>query len=326
MRHFSTKKVVVLFLITILTFTLSACSASTSKKQSTETLPNQQSTVSNEQSTQNVITDREGNTFTIPEKMDKIISMAPSITETLIDLGLGDKIIATDKYSVGIEGLTEGLPTYDIMAPDTESITALKPDVIFATGMSRAKGDDPFKPVTDLGVTMTYIPSSTSIQGIKDDIIFLGKVTGTEEKAESIVSDLEKAITDITDKMGDKKSGKTVFFEIAAAPDMYSFGKGTFLNEIIELLGAENILADQESWVSVSEEVVLQKNPDVIFTNVDYIEDPIADVLNRNGWDVINAVKNKEVYQIDKNSSSHPNEFVVKAISEMAKALYPDLF
>lgn len=325
MKQFNAKKVVVLFLITTLLFTLTACKASTPKKETSETLPNE-TMVSDDNNKQNVITDREGNQFTVPEKTDKIISMAPSITETLIDLGLGDKIIAIDKYSVGIEGLAEGLPTYDIMAPDTESITALKPDVIFASGMSRAKGDDPFKPVTDMGVTMTYIPSSNSIQGIKDDIIFIGEVTGTEEKAKTIVSDLEKAISDITDKIGDKKSGKTVYFEIAAAPNMYSFGKGTFLNEIIELLGAENILADQDSWVAVSEEVVLQKNPEIIFTNVDYLDDPISEILNRNGWDVINAVKNKQVYQIDKNSSSHPNEFVVKAISEMAKALYPDLF
>lgn len=272
------------------------------------------------------LVDREGKAITPIENVEKIVAMGPSITETLVHLGLGDKIIAVDTYSTGIEGLPDNLPTFDMMAPDTESIAALKPEILISTGMSQVGGEDPYKAITDLGVVMTYIPSSESIDGIKKDILFLGDVTGTSDKADELVKTMEQEIDGIVTKIGENKAGKKVFFEIAAAPDMYSFGKGVFLNEIIELLGCENILADQNSWVSVSEEVVLQKNPDVIFTNVDYMDDPVADVLNRNGWDVVTAVKEKQVYAIDKNASSRPNETITAAIKEMATALYPDLF
>ncbi len=272
------------------------------------------------------ITDRTGKTITLPDKVDKIISMAPSVTETLVHLGLADKLVAIDKYSSMIEGLPPNLPTYDIMTPDTESLAALKPDIIFATGMSNNENDDPFKPITDLGVLMTYIPSSTSIEGIKEDIRFIGQITNTSDKAENIIKEIDDVINVVTTKIGNEKCNKTVYFEIEDEPKMISFGKGVFLNEIVELLGAKNIFSDLENWVSLSEETIIEKNPDVIFTNVDYTDHSVANVLNRNGWSAVNAVKNNQVFQINRNASSRPNEYVTVAIQEMARALYPHLF
>jgi len=272
------------------------------------------------------IVDREGNTIEIPKKTDKIVSISPSITQTLIHLGLADKIVAIDQYSAGLEGLPEGLPTYDILAPDVESLAALEPDILFATGMTQAESDDPFKPVRDLGIIITYIPSATSISAIKEDINFLGKMTDTSDQAKAIVDEMEKEIDAILETYItpiDQETAPTVYFEIAEAPHMYSFGTGTFLNEMIELLDAKNILADQESWVSVTEEAVIAKNPDIIFTNVGYLESPVEDVLNRKGWDVITAVQDKSVYFIDQQSSSQPNEYIVEALLQMAQAISP---
>lgn len=326
MKNF--KKLMAVFLSAAAIFTLTACgdAKSTSESSSKSESSNQQSATSTSQEAGTIIKDREGNDMEIPESVDSIISMAPSVTQTLINLGLGDKLVAVDKYSLAIEGVNQDLPSFDIMAPDVESISALNPDIIFATGMSKSGGDDPFKAVTDLGVLMTYIPSATKLNDIKKDILFLGQVTHTSEKAEAIVSDMETNINEILEKIGDDQTEKTVYFEIAEAPNIVSFGSDTYLNEIIEMLGAKNIFADQQSWVSVSEESVLQENPDIIFTNISYIEDPVAEILNRNGWDALDAVKNQQVFLIDNDASSLPNENVVIAIDQMAKALYPDIF
>lgn len=322
------KKFMAVFLSAATIFTLTACGdgKSTSESSSKSESSSQQSSTSTSQETGTTIKDREGNDMKVPENVDSIISMAPSVTQTLISLGLGNKLVAVDKYSLAIEGVNQDLPSFDIMAPDVESISALNPDIIFATGMSKSGGDDPFKAVTDLGVLMTYIPSATKLSDIKEDILFLGQVTHTSEKAEAIVSDMETNINEILDKIGDDQPEKTVYFEIAEAPNIVSFGSDTYLNEIIEMLGAKNIFADQQSWVSVSEESVLQENPDIIFTNISYIEDPVAEIMNRNGWDALDAVKNQQVFFIDNNASSLPNENVVIAIDQMAKALYPDIF
>lgn len=323
MKTTGIKKIGALLIAGMLIFSLAACN---NDLQGNTNPPSSTAPSSSGEIKLTTITDREGKTIVIPEKIDRIVSMAPSITETLVHLGLGDKIVATDKYSAEIDGLAANLPIYDMMAPDTENIAALKPDILFATGMSKSDGDDPFKTVTDLGVIMTYVPSSDSLEGIKEDIRFLGQVTGTNDQAQIIITDMEKEISDIVAKIGEAKSNKKVYFEIGAAPRMFSFGTGTFLNEIIELLGAKNILADQEGWVSVSEEWVIDKNPDIIFTNLSYVDNAVEEILGRNGWNVITAIKDKAVYQIDKNTSSRPNEYVSSAIKEMAKVLYPDLF
>lgn len=324
MRNKIKNKMGFLLLTLILIFTFTACNVSSSNVDEKQ-LKEQSKEQSGTQKT-DTITDREGNPMKLPEKTDKIVSMAPSITQTLVSLGLGEQIVAADKYSAEIEGLRADIPIFDIMSPDTEQLAVLKPDIIFATGMSKAGGDDPFKPITDMGVLMTYIPSSTSIEEIKADIHFLGEVTNTKEKADAVIIGMENEINSITSKIKDSGLHKKVYFEIASAPDLYSFGRDTFLTEMIEMLSGENILADQNGWVPISEEVVIAANPDIIFTNVNYIEDPVGEIKSRNGWDVINAVKENQVYAIDNNSSSQPNENIILAFKQMARAMYPDLF
>ncbi len=122
------------------------------------------------------------------------------------------------------------------------------------------------------------------------------------------------------------KDKKKVYFEIGPAPTLYSVGKDTFINEMIQTIGAENIFANQDAWISPSEESVIDANPDVILTNVNYVENPTKEIMSRDGWDNITAVKEKAVYSIDANSSSRPTQNIIKALKEMAKAVYPDEF
>jgi iron complex transport system substrate-binding protein len=270
--------------------------------------------------------DREGNNITLPKDIRRIISIGPSNTEILAAVGFADMIIAADTYSVKIEGLKGEIPFFSMMSPDGERIIDLDPDVIFVTMMSKAEGIDPFKMVADAGICIVYIPSSNNLNGIKDDIRFIAGVMGAAEKGSAIITDMEKEIdrvTKIGETITDKKS---VYFEISAAPNMYSFGGGVFLNEILRLIGAENILADQESWVTVADEVVLDKNPDVILTSVDYLNDPIGEIMSRPGWSAITAVQNGDVYYINTGASNSPSHHIVKALEEMAKAVYPDKY
>ena len=109
-------------------------------------------------------------------------------------------------------------------------------------------------------------------------------------------------------------------------PSIYTFGKGTYLDEMITAIGAENVTGDQEGWVSISEEEAIAMNPDVILTNVDYIEDAVNVIKTSEGWENVNAIKNDEVYYIDATSSNQPNNHVVDAMIEMGKKVYPDQF
>ncbi|MCL2056156.1 MAG: ABC transporter substrate-binding protein [Oscillospiraceae bacterium] len=271
-------------------------------------------------------TDREGNAISLPGRIDRIIVMGPSNVEIVAALGAADKIAAIDSYSVGIPGVPADIPVFDMLSPDGERMAALAPDAIFITGMSKVEGDDPLRLVADSGICVAYIPNSPTIGDIMEDIRFLAKALGAEEKGEALIAGMQSEIDIIRETAGQAVTKKTVYFEISAAPFMYSFGSGTFLNEMIEIAGAENIFAGHDSWLAVTDEAVPQANPDVILTSVDYLDDPVAEILSRPGWAGIAAVQNADVYRIDADASSRPSHNIVTALRQIAEAVHPELF
>lgn len=273
------------------------------------------------------VTDREGTEVNIPKKIEKIISTAPSNTEVLMALGLGDKLVAIDKYSTDIEGVNTELPQIDFSNPDAETIIGLEPDIVIASGHNKTGStEDPFKAISEAGIPVVYIPSSESIDGIYKDIEFIAEVVNEKSKGKEIIDDMKAQVDEIKaigDTIADKKS---VYFEISPAPYLSSFGKSTFLNEMIEIIGAENIFANEDGWISPTAEAIIDANPDVIITNAEYMENPTGEIKSRNAWENINAIKNNEVYLVDKNASSRPSQNVVKALKQMAEAVYPEYY
>ena len=272
--------------------------------------------------------DREGNEFNLPAEINTIISTAPSNTEVLVGLGLADKLVAVDKYSADVEGVSKDLPKIDFRNPDAEAIIALNPDIVIASGHTKAGDEDPFALIKEAGIPVAYIPSSYSIEGIYGDIEFIASLTDTEKEGKELVNSMKKevdAIKAIGDTIQDKKN---VYFEIGAGSGLYTFGNETFLNEMIETIGATNIFGEENSWITVTPEAVIDANPDVILANTPGTNEAgltaVEDIVSREGWDTITAVKNGDVYQIDKNSSSRGSQNIIKALKEMAKAVYPD--
>ncbi len=268
--------------------------------------------------------DRSGNPVSIPENIQRIISVAPSITQVIDDIGYKGDLVAVDSQSPKhVEGLEE-LPQFNMMQPDIEALAALNPDIVFVSGMSAASGTNPFAALADLGICVVVIPSSTSIEGIKEDIQFIADVLGASEKGEELNQEMEKRIARVEAIGKNIEEPKTVMFEIATLPNIYSFGKNTFLHEMLEIIGAKNVFEDQESWIPVSEEAALVANPDVILTNVSYVEEPVADIMGREGWENMQAIQAGSVYAVDNETSSLSNHNIVEALEYMAYIIYPE--
>ena len=274
-------------------------------------------------------TDRAGNTVIIPDTVDRIISMAPSTTRFLIDLGLADKIVAIDTNSYAyLDSLAADIPQFDMMAPDNEALIALEPDIIFTSGMSSLGGDDVYQSARDAGICVFDIPSSASLDDIALDLVAIGNAVHAEDAANEIILDYNDKIEEIKAIGESIEDKKTVLFEIslpsADYPSLYTFGSGTYLDEMITLIGAENVTGDQESWISISEEEAIAMNPDVIITNVNYIDDAVGVIKSSEGWENVTAIQNDAVYYIDADASNQPNNHVIDALIQMAKYVYPD--
>lgn len=271
-------------------------------------------------------TDPSGAEVNIPDEIGSVVVLAPSIAETLVALGCGDLIVGYDAQSVGLAGLPADVPTFDMMQPDMEQLAALKPDVLFVSNMTLYDQTNPYQQLIDLGVCVLCVPTANSIATIQEDIVFIAAAMGKTAEGDTLIADMQAELDRIAAIGATVTDKKSVYFEIGAAPNLYSFGTGVFLNEMIELIGAENILADQQGWLAVEAETVVAADPDVILTNVNYIDDPVAEILGRSGWEGMSAVKDQQVFYIDNMASSLSNHNIVKALDQMAKAVYPDLF
>ncbi len=271
-------------------------------------------------------TDPSGAEVSIPDEIGSVVVLAPSIAETLVALGCGELIVGCDTQSAGLAGLPEGVPTFDLMQPDMEQLAALNPDVLFVSNMTLYDQSNPYQQLMDLGVCVLCVPTAGSIAAIQEDIAFIAAAMGKSAEGDALLADMQAELDRIAAIGAAVTNKKSVYFEIGAAPSMYSFGDGVFLNEMIELIGAENILAGQEGWLAVEAETIVAADPDVILTNVNYIDDPVAEILGRSGWEGMSAVQDGQVFYIDNMASSLSNQNIVKALDQMAKAVYPELF
>jgi iron complex transport system substrate-binding protein len=275
------------------------------------------------------IIDRTGQTVIIKDTINRIVSTAPSNTEIITDLGQANKLIAIDIHSANVAGIPEGLPKLDFFYPDAEVIINLEPDIIIASGHNpTGTGEDPFRLLREMGIPVVYISMSASIDEIYNDIAFIADILRTQKEGERLINSMKAQVaqiaarvtTQMTTNAGDRK---TVYFEISTAPDMMTFGKGSYINDMISVIGARNVFENENWLVKPGAEAVISRNPDVIFTNVNYIDDPIAEIKSRPGFNHINAVINNRIYQIDNDSSARPSSRIILALRQMSQAVYP---
>lgn len=325
------KKLISLVMAMVFALGIAGCAGAPASSSSAaqESKPESSSVVSSSSSaaaTSKPTIDPSGASVNIPDSIDSIVCLSPAVNEVLAAVGMGDKIVAYDTQSVGLEGLPADVPTLDMLKPDMEMLTVLKPDVLFVSNMTFYDQSNPYEQLMQQGVCVLCVPSAASIADIQESVRFIASAVGKAEEGETLVSEMQQEIDRIAALGKTITEKKSVYFEIGAAPNLYSFGSGVFLNEMLELIGAENVFAEQEGWIAVEGESVAAANPDVILTNVNYVEEPVAEILSRDGWAGVSAVQNSQVYYIDNMSSSLSNHNIVKALDEMAKAVYPDVY
>lgn len=270
--------------------------------------------------------DRAGEPIELPDKIETIISLAPSTTRVLTDLGLQEKLIAVDTYSAGYQPELASLPEFDMMTPDVEKLAEMKSDVIFITGMSLSGGSNPYQALIDLGIPVVGIPTSNSIDAIREDVLFIGECVGETDGAQALVDEMQAEIDEIAAIGATIEDKKTVAVEVSALPQLCYAGGDTYINEMIEIIGAENAYGESDPWASVTEEAAVDTNPDVILTCTSYLPDPVGEILSRKGWENVTAIADKAVFQLDEESVNQPNHHITKALREMAEAVYPEKY
>lgn len=283
-----------------------------------------------------LIIDSQGYQTTLPSIPQRIISLAPSVTPILYEIGVGDKIVGLTEYDdypydfsawfkAGNMTCVGGFAT-----PNIEAIMLLDPDIIFTTNINDAEIPN----MRELGYKVIVV-GPTSIDGIYETILLIGKATGAEDNATVLVNRLSNQISDIqsTITAANIAEKPTVYYEIwFDESGLMSAGSGSWINDVIVKAGGINIFANEtQEYPRTSSEVVLYRNPDVILlpTNMGTgtpFYGSVAEVKARPGWSAIDAIKNNRLYVIDQDIFNEPGARVADQVQSVAASLYPQLF
>lgn len=276
-----------------------------------------------EETSSYTVKDDRGKEVKLEKIPETVISLQPSNTETLFALGVGDKVIAVNEFDNYPEETSKLERVADAVNINAERILELNPDVVFAF----SNGDETaIKPIEDAGIPVFIIQSALTFEDVYDDIKQISEVMGVKDKGEELAANIQTKVTEVENKLADIDKKQRVYFEISPSPDIYTTGKNTFQQEILQKAGIENIFGEQEGWIKVSEEEILKQNPDIIVTTVNYADDPIAEIKSRQGWDSLDAVKNDKVFFLDPDIMSRPGPRIGEAVELAAKIAYPELF
>jgi iron complex transport system substrate-binding protein len=273
------------------------------------------------------VTDSLKRQVTLSVQPMRLVSLAPSVTEILFAVGAGEAVVGVTSYcNYPPEALTKPqIGGFSANTISVEKIVALKPDLVLAS--------DAFQqPVIDALVALNVPVASvtaTTINGVYDNITFVGRVTGHANQTAQLVARMQARIQAVQDKVGKlaKEKRVSVFWETWDEPLMTA-GPTSFTGQLVEAAGGSNIFADlKEEWPTVSSEEIIKRNPAVILSpNMMTGQVTIEKVSQRPGWATVDAVRNQRIYLIDGDISSRSGPRVADGVELIAKALYPDLF
>lgn len=266
-------------------------------------------------------TDSKDRVVTVPTHPIKIISMAPSITETLYALEVDDRVVGVTDYCNYPEEAKNKTSIGGFSTPNLEIIVSLEPDLIIAASYNEEKIDL----LESMNLTIVIILAYT-LDEIIDNIDVIGDLVDARAKAAEVTGALRTKMNSITAKTGTLSESEKIecYFEIWETPMVA--GGGSFLDDMIEKAGGKNIFTNETlEWPVVSNEVVINSNPGVIFITAHSAPWYSMAVCDRTGYNVIDACKNNQIYICEDDIFLRTGPRIVDALENMTRYLYPTL-
>lgn len=258
------------------------------------------------------VKDARGKTVVIKAKPVRIVSLAPSNTEILFALGLGNRIVGVTKYC-DYPAAAKKKPKIGDMTVSVESVAALKPDLVLAHAFVN---DAAIPRLEKLGLTVFAIDPK-SIEQVIRDIRTIGKITARPKTADSLAKKMEAVVASIGTARAKKPSRKVLV--VVQANPLWVAGPKTFVDEMISIVHAKNVAYDaRPGFVTFSRELAISRNPDVIITGV---PGDVAYFTKSPEWRTTNAVKNKRVQVIDSDLIARAGPRLAEGLKQLAKML-----
>jgi iron complex transport system substrate-binding protein len=265
-------------------------------------------------------TDAAGRQVVLESPPQRIVSLAPSITEMLYALELGDRVFGVTDYCNYPEQAKSKEKVGGFADIVVEKVLALQPDLVLAANLHISK-TVPALEKLDLKV---FIIDPQTIDQILEVMKKLGKITGTAAKAKSLNAEFQSKLASVEKAAADLAKVK-VFWELSN--DLWTAGPGSFVDDLIQKAGGINTAANTDSaWVQLSNETIIEQDPGVIILADHPFGESKETVAQRVGWDIISAVKKGRIIEITPEQTdiiSRPGPRFIQALDLVYQALHP---
>jgi len=269
------------------------------------------------------IKDDLGDTHVLGAPPERIISLAPNVTEILFALGLEKKIVGVTRYCNYPKKARTKTRIGGLVDPDLEKILYLRPDLIIAY---RGNPLSLVLRLKDLGLPVFVLEAGTTVESVFLLIDRIGRVTRQEEVSQRLIEDLKKKFEKIRDRLKDADSKPKVFINLHGK-GLWTCGKNTFMNDLVLKAGAINIAGQVDrSWFSYNREELIHQNPDCIVV----LTKSRQEFLEIRRWfkeqshlESIMAIQKENIFMVNEDLVTRLGPRIFEAFENLARILHP---
>jgi len=267
------------------------------------------------------VTDEAGRHVRLPIKIERIVSLAPNLTEIVYAVGAGDRLVGDTEYCDYPAAAKSVAKIGDTIHPSVERIIALKPQVVLVSTASQLEA---FTRQLDEQQIAVYVTNPRSLDEVFRSIATLGDLFGTPAPAAALVAQLRDRTAMVEAKIRETKP-VAVFYQVSGEP-LYTIGRESYLTDLVRRAGGTSVTADVSgAFPRYSDEAALAARPEAIILpsggSMGTANSTVAASLKKSP-----AALNSRVYKINDDHLSRPGPRLVDGLEEMARALHAEAF
>ncbi|HVF46369.1 MAG TPA: cobalamin-binding protein [Pyrinomonadaceae bacterium] len=261
------------------------------------------------------VTDDLGRKVVVPVNVRRVVSLAPNLTENIFAVGAGDRLVGVTTFCNYPEAAASIPKVGDTMNPSIERIVAIKPDIVFVSTASQIEN---FTRTLEQNGIAVYVTNPASMDGVLKNLGQLNDLLGVD--AIETIENLGRRITVVRQAVAAAEKAR-VFVQISKEP-LFTVGKQSFLNAIVDAAGGKSVTSDVETaYPKLSKETASALRPEVIILSESPDNQEPNEVFRNSP-----AVKNGRVYKINADLLSRPGPRLIDALEQIARFLHPEKF
>jgi iron complex transport system substrate-binding protein len=257
---------------------------------------------------------------TLDRKPERIVSVAPNITEIIFALGKGGLLAGRTEYCDFPPEARKVASIGSLLEPNIEKIIALNPDIVIASTHFQK---EVLKKLEGLGVKVAVLYGAEDFEGVYFTIAQVGRIVGADARADKLIAGMKRKVRAITGRVRGRPRPRVYYVMTFGKTGDYTAGGDTFLGKMLAMAGGANVAGESKGW-QYSLEKLVEQDPDYIVCAKSYAS--LEALRHASGYRELTAVKAGKVLEIDNNLLDRQGPRLVEGLETLARFLHPEAF